>query len=408
MRRLAAVVLLLLLAITPAARAQEHADTTVPLTLAGAIDSALRRSPDLLVSRSAGDSARAELRIARALPNPQIAAVPNTPFQYSATIALDIGPQRTSRTRVAALAIDAATADTRDLQRQVSLNVARLYEDVLLADARRRLTLGRRDILRQLVAADSSRVRAGDLPERALIRSQIELIKGDADVARAGVDAETSRLGLEIQMGDARLDTARVLADSLTYRDIDFDARADHVLVLTESRPDVVAARVREAQSEAAEHLAASLRVPVPQLSYVQQFGGPFQTGRYSAFGIGFELPIVNAYGGQRDRAAASRIAAQGNVQRASSLAARDAIAALAEFRAQRGLVRRYESGVISKVSQNVEATRYAYARGAAPLLEVLDALRAQQDVLTDYYTALHDYWVSVHGVRAALAVPLP
>jgi outer membrane protein TolC len=95
-------------------------------------------------------------------------------------------------------------------------------------------------------------------------------------------------------------------------------------------------------------------------------------------------------------------------VQRASSLAARDAIAALAEFRAQRGLVRRYESGVISKVSQNVEATRYAYARGAAPLLEVLDALRAQQDVLTDYYTALHDYWVSVHGVRAALAVPLP
>jgi cobalt-zinc-cadmium efflux system outer membrane protein len=408
MRRLAAVVLLLLLAITPAARAQEHADTTVPLTLAGAIDSALRRSPDLLVSRSAGDSARAELRIARALPNPQIAAVPNTPFQYSATIALDIGPQRTSRTRVAALAIDAATADTRDLQRQVSLNVARLYEDVLLADARRRLTLGRRDILRQLVAADSSRVRAGDLPERALIRSQIELIKGDADVARAGVDAETSRLGLEIQMGDARLDTARVLADSLTYRDIDFDERADHVLVLTESRPDVVAARVREAQSEAAEHLAASLRVPVPQLSYVQQFGGPFQTGRYSAFGIGFELPIVNAYGGQRDRAAASRIAAQGNVQRASSLAARDAIAALAEFRAQRGLVRRYESGVISKVSQNVEAPRYAYARGAAPLLEVLDALRAQQDVLTDYYTALHDYWVSVHGVRAALAVPLP
>ena len=60
---------------------------------------------------------------------------------------------------------------------------------------------------------------------------------------------------------------------------------------------------------------------------------------------------------------------------------------------------------MIAKVEQNVEATRYAYSRGATSLLEVLDALRAQQDVMTDYYTALHDYWVSVAAVDAAQGI---
>ena len=35
-------------------------------------------------------------------------------------------------------------------------------------------------------------------------------------------------------------------------------------------------------------------------------------------------------------------------------------------------------------------------------VLEVLDAVRAQQDVLTDYYGALHDYWIAVFGLHAA------
>jgi outer membrane protein TolC len=57
-------------------------------------------------------------------------------------------------------------------------------------------------------------------------------------------------------------------------------------------------------------------------------------------------------------------------------------------------------------VEQNVQATRYAYSRGAASLLEVLDALRAQQDVTTDYSTSLHDYWVSVYALRAVMSTP--
>ncbi|NUP71535.1 MAG: hypothetical protein HOQ16_09995, partial [Gemmatimonadaceae bacterium] len=63
---------------------------------------------------------------------------------------------------------------------------------------------------------------------------------------------------------------------------------------------------------------------------------------------------------------------------------------------------------VLDKVAQNVEATRYAYSRGATSLLELLDALRAQQDVTTDYYTALHDLRVAASALEAAQGVLRP
>jgi cobalt-zinc-cadmium efflux system outer membrane protein len=374
------------------------------LTLRAAVDSALRNNLDLRVARSLSDSARSETRIARALPNPSYSVIPNTPMQYSGTIALDVGPQRIYRVRASDLGARAARSDVGDNTRLTVLAVERAYFDVLLADARRSVVTARRAIIRQVVAADSARVHAGDIPERSLIRSGVELVRADADVARAGVDAQTTRLALQGLMGVASPDTALHLDGALTYAPVaaDSDIAMDAVLA---RRPDVAASRIREEQSAAAERLAASAIVPVPQLSYVRQYSAPFESGHYYALGIGVEVPILNQYGGQRERAAAGRAAAALLRRRTEAQASREVRSALAEFRTQEALVRQYESGVIAKVGQNVDATRYAYSRGAVSLLEVLDALRAQQDVMTDYYTALRDYWVAAHTLRAAQGV---
>jgi cobalt-zinc-cadmium efflux system outer membrane protein len=374
------------------------------LTLSAAVDSALKNNLDLRSARSLADSARAETRIARALPNPTIAAVPNTPFQYAATLPLDIGPQRIFRVRASDLGAVAAGADVQDSVRHVVLGVRRAFFDVLLADARRDIVGGRRDIMRQLVAADSARVRAGDLPERALIRSEVELVRAEAEDARARLEAQGARLALQSAMGMASPDTALRVDGDLRYRDITFGA--DGMRAPLENRPDVTASRVREAQSAAAQRLARSLVIPVPQLSFVRQITGPFESGHYYALGIGIEVPILNQYRGVRERADAAHDAAGYARRRTEAQAEREVQSATATFRAQQALVRRYESGVIAAVAQGVDAARYAYARGATSLLEVLDALRAQQDVLTEYRTALHDYWVAAYTVEAVTGVP--
>ncbi len=375
------------------------------LTLRGAVDSALRNSLDLRIARSVADSARSETRIARALPNPIFASIPNVPFQYSAALPLDIGPQRHFRVQASDLGALAAQSDAKENARQVVFAVRRAYLDVLLADDRREVIASRRDIMRQLVTADSTRVRAGDLPERLLIRSEVELLRAEADFARAGVDAQGTRLSLQAVMGVVAPDTALRLDGDLRYHDITFTVDRDAQSVLS-NRPDVVASRTRESLSVAGQGIAHALAFPIPQLSYVRQLGGPFNSGHDYAFGVGIEVPVLNRYAGQRERADAVREAAGYARRKVESQAVREVRSAMAEFRAQQALVQRYESGVTAKVDQSVETARYAYARGASSLLDVLDAVRARQDVLTEYRTALHDYWVAVYAVEAAAGMP--
>lgn len=377
-----------------------------PLTLQDAIASALRNNLDLRIASSMVDSARAETHIARALPNPTLSAVPNSPFQYSATLSLDVGPQRTSRVRVSDLGARAAEWDVRESRRQVILAVDRAFLDVLLADARRQIVSSRRDVMLQMVAADSARVRAGDLPERALIRSQIELNRTETDRARAVIDAQAARLVLQGLMGKPVADTVLRIEGTLGFRPVTFDTVDVGTLTLA-NRPDVEASRARESQSVAAQQAARALVVPIPQLSYVRQFNGPFDSGHYFALGVAFELPVLNQYRAQQERANASHDAATYVRRRVESQAAREVQAALAEFRTQEVLIRRYESGVIDRMQQSVDATRYAYTRGAASLLDVLDALRTQQDLLIEYQTALHDYWVAAYTVEATTGVPV-
>jgi cobalt-zinc-cadmium efflux system outer membrane protein len=362
----------------------------------------LRNNLDALVATSTADSARSEARIAHALPNPTVAGVPNSPYQYSATMSLDIGPQRTYRVRASELGVEATAADVLDARRQLTLAVSRAFYDVLLADAVRDIARARHDLVRQLAAADSARVHAGDLPERALMRSQVELLRTEADVARGTLNAQTARITLAGLMGSAVADTGLVLAGDLSYREVP-SVNVDQWPGWLARRPDVVASRIRVAQSQAAQHLAGSLVLPAPQLSVVRQYSAPFESGRYTSFGLGFEVPIFNQYAGQRERAAAGVRSAELQRRRVEIQAGREARAARASLIVQRALVKRFESGVIGRTQENVAATQYAYAHGASSLLDVLDAVRAQQDVMTDYYTALHDYWIAVRVEETVL-----
>ena len=371
------------------------------LTLRDAVDSALRHNPDLRIARSGADSARAELRLARAFANPAFTSIPGTPTQYAASIPLDIGPRRSFRVSASRLGAEATEQDARDSTRHLILAVRRAFYDVLLADARRTIVDERRTVVQQLVSADSVRVRAGDLPERALIRGEVELVRTEADVARAAVDAQTTRLELETLMGIPAPDTALRVRGDMRYRGVSIDEQTA-VQTAMAIRPDMAASRRREDQSRALRHLAGASAFPVPLLSYVRQLNTPFPSGRYGALGIGVEVPLLTQYRGLRDRAEAGEVSARAARLRVEAQVTTDVRSAIAEFRAEQALVQRYEGGVLAKVTRNVEATRYAYSRGATSLLDVLDALRAEQDVLTDYSKALHDYWIATYSVDAA------
>ena len=386
------------LSVTHAAQAQQ--DVTLPQAIA----TALRRNPDALLARATIDSARGEQRIAVALPNPTLSGLPNTPYQYAVSLPLDVMPSRLYRTRAAGIGVRASMLDRSDVLRQLRLSVTRAFLDVLLAQERRALARARRAAVLQLLVADSARVRAGDAPARNLVRSEVELARADAEQSRVEVDLQLTRGTLQALMGVAHPDTGFVAIGSLAYRPLE-PTPASLALLALSNRADLGAARLRVEGSQELEHLASSLVLPTPVVSYVRQYTAPFESGHFYSFGVAFDLPLLNLRGGERARAAAGVASARLAQDRSGIGVQRDVAAAEAEFRIQRSLVERFESGLLRRMDESLTAVRYAYSRGASSLLDVLDAVRSNQEVRSDYVIALHDYWVSVHALNAAVGV---
>ena len=372
------------------------------VTLGQAVAAALQANLDILLSRSSEDSARSERAISSALPNPNIGGIPNTPYQYAVSIPLDVMPGRVYRTRAAGIGVHASESDRDDMARQVRFAVSRAFADVLLAQEKRELTTARRAIVLQLLVADSARYRIGDVPVQNLVRSEVELARADAQLARANVDLETDGSLLQALMGINERDSTLSVSGSLTYLAL---VAPDEATLASASmrRSDLAAAEDRVEQSLVLQKAATALLLPTPIFSFVRQYTAPFENGHFYSLGISFDLPVLNWRSGERARAAVAAKTAQLARRRTEIALHRDVSTALAEFRIQRALVERYQSGLLQRVDESALAVRYAYGRGASSLLDVLDAVRAQQDVHTDYITALHDYWLSVYALNAAV-----
>lgn len=381
---------------------------TPPQTLADLVARAMESNPEIRLAMVRVDSARAEGRIARALPNPTLTAAPNAPYQYQASLPLDFGPQRGHRTGASRSGSRAAEFDLDDLRRQIAFEVRRAYYDLLLAQAQLEVAAGQRDFLRQVLAADSVRVRAGDAPARNLIRSEIELARADAESNQAAAAVREDRLGLQALIGVAAPDSEFAVAGRLTDpRDTGFDALQS---ATGHDRPDLLASQRRRDQAAALRRLAGAATLPVPTLTLAYQPRGGFDRrdwwtvgqGNQLSFGLGLQLPLFYRNGGERDRASAGVVAATVAESR-TRLAIRSEIAIAADqYRAASALVARYQGGLLAGADSALAQTRYAYTAGAASLLDLLDAIRTSVEVRLAYARAMHDYWIGGYALAAA------
>jgi cobalt-zinc-cadmium efflux system outer membrane protein len=377
-----------------------------PPTLCQVLDIALQHNPDLLQARLRVDSAHGERRIARALPNPTVAGIPGNPYQYSVGLPIDLTPERLYRTQAAKQGEDATEFGRQDVIRQVTFNVQQGFYDLLLADAQRQLAFEQRDILKQLLSADSVRLRAGDIPQRDLVKSELEVARAEARLARADAAVRAARLALQALMGIAHPDTGFRVSGGLDSAPV-LTAPLDSLLPLALAiRPDLKGAQAQAAQSRALKALANAMLFPVPVVSVVYQ-DTPFKSGLRYAFGITMPVPLFDWGGGERERAAAGLEAAEVSVQRQRVQIETDVAAAVATFRSAQVLAERYRSGLLAKAAAALETARFAYQHGAASLLEVLDAVRAYGEIRSEYYAAVHDYWVAAYAVGRAVGADI-
>lgn len=375
-----------------------------PLTLDAAVEHAIAHNPEIAVAGLRIDSARAEWRIARALPNPQMSVTPSNPTQYTIQLPLDIMPARHFRVKAADEGANAARLDLADERRQVVFTARQAFYDVLLADSLHGLASQQAETFRRLLAADSVRLRAGSIAERDVVTARLQLAHAEALLARAVVQQHGARLALSAAMGQAVGDTSMVIAGALTYSPV--LVNPESLLAVARShRPDFAAARERVSQSASALALARSELVPVPLIGGVYQPAQPFGSGSHVAPAIGLTIPILYAFGGERERARASLAAARVTVERTALQLRMDVTVAFDAYVTARSVADRYRCGLLDDASGALEDARYAYERGATALPDLLEAIRAYADTRADYLNAVHDYWVSLFALERAAGV---
>jgi len=399
--RLIRVGLSVLVAAPSLARAQQP----TAWTLGDVLALALRQNPDVVAARLAVDSARAEQGIARALPNPVYSVIPGTPFQQSVAATLDLGPQRIFRTQAAGRGTTATRLVLADVTRQVTFRVRQAFYDVLLADSLRAIARERRDIFRGLLAADSVRWQSGDVPERNVTKSELELAGAEADLARANAQAHAARLTLQTLLGSAAPDTAFAIAGTLAYEPVQLPLDSLGPVAL-HGRPDVAAAEARIGQTASLKALATADLFPTPSVSVVHQSAAPFPNGSNYALGLSFTVPLFYWNGGERARAAAGEAAAAAADRAVRTQVAAELAVAVDSFRAGRDLATRYV-GLVVKAAAALETARFAYQSGATSQLDLLDAIRTYSDTRANYYSALRDYWVSLYALDRAVGMDL-
>jgi cobalt-zinc-cadmium efflux system outer membrane protein len=158
--------------------------------------------------------------------------------------------------------------------------------------------------------------------------------------------------------------------------------------------------------SAAAVALARRQRWPDLSLSvqYTQEGSGSTAiTPPTVAFGLSLPLPVFYRQRGELRRAEANLAVQQLQQEKLEAQVAAEVAGAQASFVTADRLVERRESELLGRARRARDLVRFQYEKGAATLLDTLDAQRTYYAAHQEYFQELLLYWGAVFQLEQAL-----
>jgi cobalt-zinc-cadmium efflux system outer membrane protein len=118
---------------------------------------------------------------------------------------------------------------------------------------------------------------------------------------------------------------------------------------------------------------------------------------------VNFALPIFNRNQGEIARTGYALTQAQELQQSASDAVVSDVANAYEAVKSNDEVVQLYSSGYLKQAQDSLEISEYAYKRGAASLLDFLDAERSYRSVQLAYRQALASYMTALEQLKEAV-----
>jgi outer membrane protein, heavy metal efflux system len=390
---------------------------SVKITLDDAIQMALRHNHNLLAARTTIQQSEAEEITANLRPNPVLFAdwdyLPiftpsswtgtylneSTEGDLGLTYLFERGKKRQHRLQAA----KDITAQTRSLvadnERTLTFNVASEFISVQLAEST--LELAEKDVnsFRQTVEISEYSYKAGRMSEDDYLKIKLQLLQYEMDYQQAMLGREQGLSDLRNMLGYESVPSDYDVAGPFDYQPLKANLE-DLQMKALQNRPDLRASQqgVTAATSQWELQKAIGKQDVTGQANYSHVNGI-----NAASFYVSVPLPIFNRNQGEIARTRYAITQSQEQEKAASDQVMTDVHDAYVILRENDQVIVLYRSGYLDAAEKDREISEYAYRRGAAALLDFLDAERSYRATQLGYRQALASYLTALEQLREAV-----
>lgn len=403
---LAGVLACVLFATGPVAAVAPRDPTPERISVEDAVREALSRNRDLLAERARLPAADADVRTAGLRPNPVTSlSADHLPlagtrfteengggppeYTWRTDYLWELGGKRDRRLDVAGHQRGVTRMEVADRERQLVLEVRDSFVDLLLAQKTLELAEASASALGRVADLSTARVRSGDLAEVELMRTRVARVHLENEVRLRDLARRSAQQRLAYLLG--RPASRSGLEASGEFRESPAGAvPLDRLEVsAVDQRPDLLALSADLSRAEADVRLQQS----IARIDFT--VGGEFRrqqgvNGRWNSLGffLSMPLPVFDRNQGAVARAQAEAVRAVRRVDGLRAAIGQEVRAAYDRWETARGLADRIEREMMSDAREVRAVTEYAYQRGQASLIELLDAQRVFNDTMQGYLDA--------------------
>ena len=323
--------------------------------------------------------------------------------------------KRFLRQDVAEAGLSAATSNHEDAKRLAAFAVKQAYAQALLAQATLELQTSVSGSYQHTVQLTQSRYTSGAISEIDLAKiqtAQMEVNQAE-DVARQQFLQAKAQLAFLMGSRDGSESGAasfQLEGDLVKTPKMRPQPLSELLRLAKDKRPDLHSAQANKARADAALRLAERQRVPDITLAYSYTELGQYQnaiTPPTMQLSISAAIPVLYQQQGEIQRASHDRAAAEVNAAKADASLANDVVQARLAVDTTRQLVERMEKGLLERAQKARDLTEATYQKGAATLLDFLDAERTFIAARLEYLTDLQNHRIAIAQLEQAVGIDL-
>ena len=421
--------------LAPVARAADlPPEPVIPATLTLGQAVALFRAHglDLLIAEAAAEGAAGDALVAGAIANPSVTGgYYHSFFQDGAfeshngwfaglgdsnVIVDTLSGKRGLRRSVADAALAAARLGRTDALRTLELQVKQIYYQAVAAGEALELAHETAESTAHTFDLNQVRYKSGAISEVDLSRTETAKLEAEQMVDAATLAVRTAKVQLAFLLGqrhafnDFAIDAGQLRSTTPALQSTSVAALVERAM---ERRPDLQA---QESQrTRAAQSLALAHRQRFPDfglgVQYSEQGSGNTPPNSPSAISpptleisLTGTLPLFYQQQGEIKKAEADARTQDAQAAKLRAQVVADVENAYAGYQTAQRQVQRMEGRLLDRAQRARQLVELQYQKGAASLLEYLDAQRTYVAVKGEYIQNLTAYWNAIFQIESATA----